>query len=396
MIHGGQVALLLALGLLAAGCGAPSGKPPESDDAGVADATDASRQDAGLAIDAGARDSGAEPDAAVPSCQPSDFHVSGRTDDSDPGGPRFEWSGTEIRAKFTGTLLSVKLLSGAFFDVAVDGVARARLEADWRSAPYAVASGLVDATHEVLLHQRSEAFYEPSQLLGFETQSGRGLVPSTYCPTRRIEFIGDSITCGYGVEGANQSCDFSQETENHDLAYAALAARALAAEAHTVAWSGKGVFRNGDGKADETIPVLWSRTIPTDGASHWDFARWTPDVVVINLGTNDFAMGIPAKSDFNGAYGRFLDDLRSRYPRAFIFVAIGPMLDGAELGAIHSDLTELVALRRTSGETRIALIEFAAQNVAVNGAGCDWHPSAKTQQLMADQLVPAVRQAVGW
>lgn len=218
------------------------------------------------------------------------------------------------------------------------------------SAQYAVASGLGEGAREITLHQRSEAFFGPSLLLGFTTQPNQTLVPASYCAARRLELIGDSITCGYGVEGANQYCGFSKATENHALIYAAIAARTPEVEAHTVAWSGKGMLCNNDGSANETMPVLWLRAIATESTSRWDLSRWMPDAVVIDL-TNDFAQGIPAKADFNSAYVRFLDDVRARYPSAQIQLAIGPMLSGSSLSAIREDLHELLAGRRGRGDT---------------------------------------------
>src|SRR6476620_9643968 len=85
-----------------------------------------------------------------------------------------------------------------------------------------------------------------------------------------MEFIGDSITCGYGIEGGNATCPFEVKlrdattdtgeplkkkngdplvitmpvTERQYLSYTAAAARALDADAVTICWSGKGVYKN--------------------------------------------------------------------------------------------------------------------------------------------------------
>ena len=58
---------------------------------------------------------------------------------------------------------------------------------------------------------------------------------------RRLLFIGDSITAGYGVLCNDSDAPFAPETQSALHAYAAVAARALEADAHVIAYSGKGV-----------------------------------------------------------------------------------------------------------------------------------------------------------
>jgi hypothetical protein len=94
---------------------------------------------------------------------------------------------------------------------------------------------------------------------------------------RRIEIVGDSITCGYGNEGTDP-CNFSAETENHYLTYGALAARMFGAELSTVAWSGKGVVNNFDNDVFEPLPQIYDRLLATEadgvGASSGSPMSW--------------------------------------------------------------------------------------------------------------------------
>mmetsp|Transcript_17521 Transcript_17521/g.17662 ORF Transcript_17521/g.17662 Transcript_17521/m.17662 type:complete len:286 (+) Transcript_17521:267-1124(+) len=57
----------------------------------------------------------------------------------------------------------------------------------------------------------------------------------------------------------------------------------------------------------------------------WDFTKWQADVVTINLGTNDKVFGDPTQQEFRGAYLRFIQDVRSKYPNALI-ACIEPLL----------------------------------------------------------------------
>src|SRR6185437_9930940 len=175
--------------------------------------------------------------------------------------------------------------------------------------------------------------------------------------SRWIEFVGDSITCGYGVLGPDQSSCFSNDTEAETRGWAALTAQAFGAAHSAIAYSGKGVIRNNGGDTTELMPVLFERTL-VDAADAWGFTSYTPDVVVIDLGTNDFAQGDPGQAFVTG-YEAFVAQIRGHYPDAWIVVAQSPMLsDGYPQGAMlrtksAAYLNEIVNDRKAAGDTRI-------------------------------------------
>jgi lysophospholipase L1-like esterase len=205
-----------------------------------------------------------------------------------------------------------------------------------------------------------------------------------------MEIIGDSITAGYGDEGVSP-CSFSAETENHFLTYGAVAARSVGAELHTVAWSGKGIVYNYGDDMTEPLPDLYDRTIATEGAA-WDFS-WQPDVVVINLGTNDFSTdNDPPQELYVGHYVDFLAHLRDVYPGAFILI-VAPSLYGAEVALVEGYLLDVVAQRQAAGDPDVA---FADINVTWDGSGCDGHPNVATHAGMADRLVEQLQLHLGW
>jgi lysophospholipase L1-like esterase len=318
-------------------------------------------------------------------------HLLGRFDLSTPGEPQLEWSGTGAVAKFTGTGVAVRLRgSPNQFAVVVDQGAPTVLRFDGTTATISLAAGLPAGTHRIELHRRTEAFFGPVWFGGFSVTEGT-LVPSPAPFTHRLELVGDSITCGYGDEGAGPRCRFSADTENEYLAWGAVAARQTGAEHRAIAWSGKGLYRNNDGTTDELMPVLYQRTIPTEATSQWNFSSWTPEVVVVNLGTNDFVPGDPGQP-FVDAYVAFAASLRARYPQAWIFCALGPMENGA---AARTAVQAVVAARTQAGDARVRFLELATQTGEL-GYGCDYHPSVATQQQMADALVAQLRAVAGW
>ena len=367
--------LRLATVLLAAGCSSngAAGADARTGDGGTGDATAADAR----AIDAA---------PAVPA-----VHFVGRHDDSNPDRVRFGWPGTGMVIRFRGTGASVVLDDPAgYFALVVDGEVKPRLETTPGERSYPLASDLAEGEHTVELYRRTEGFFGPTSFLGEEIVGDLLAVPP---PTRRIEILGDSITCGYGNEGPDQYCNFSAETENHFLTYGAIAARALGAELSTIAWSGKGVIYNYGDDTVEPLPELFDRTLPTSAAPVWGFA-WQPDVVVINLGTNDFSTNNdPGELLFVGAYVALLERLRERYPGALILCTVAPLLGEPDRTTVITYLDSAIAQRAAAGDTLVERIDLS---VPTEGWGCDWHPSIATHESMAQALIAILQARLSW
>jgi lysophospholipase L1-like esterase len=321
----------------------------------------------------------------------------GRMDTSDAAGPKFAWSGSGIIARFRGTEASAKFAGGQEYTVVLNGDVKSKFIPTSGMAP--VVSNLPDGEYTLELYRRTEAGEGVSQFLGFDFGSGELLPPPAPLP-RRIEIIGDSITCGYGNEGANMDCGFTPQTENHYLTYGAIAARALGAELVTVAWSGKGVICNFGDAADSCnnnpMPVYYDRTLPNDAASKWDHSRYEPDAIVVNLGTNDFSTDSdPSQQDFQGAYEQFVTNIRSKHPNAKILLTNGSMLSGEDLTKARGYIENVVTSFKGKGDDDISSFQIEPQNSA-DGYGCDWHPSLATHRKMAAALEAALKAALGW
>jgi hypothetical protein len=320
----------------------------------------------------------------------------GRVDTSDPAGVSFAWSGVGVLARFTGTSLGVRLQGDEQYTVLIDGELQPKLTST--GASDVLATGLAAGEHEVELYRRTEANQGESRFLGFDIGEGELLAPPP-APERRIEIIGDSISCGYGNEGADMSCPFTPDTENHYLTYGAIAARTVGAELSTIAWSGKGVVCNyGDDPTScvDPMPLYFDRTLPDRADSVWDFSRFQPQAVVINLGTNDFSTTVdPAEQEFVDAYVTLLERVRAAYPEALILCTVGPLLGGADLTTAQAYIASAVQQRTEAGDASVQTFDLAPQNPA-DGLGCDYHPSLRTHEIMADVLTGVLGTELGW
>ncbi len=331
------------------------------------------------------------PDSTQPTAVPWTDHVRivGRHRPVGPETIRYGWPGTGVTVRFEGTELSLHMEDQARdHAVIVDGQPPRLLRTRPGERRYGVVEGLPPGEHEVTVLRRTEGHLGPTTLWGVEADGPLRPVPE---PAARLEVIGDSITAGYGNEGDSQRCHYTPRTQNVLRSYAAIAAGAVGAELSAVAWSGKGVARNYGGDPHEPMPALYERSIPTEPDSRWAF-EIAVDVVLINLGTNDFSTDEdPSSEQFVTAYVELLDRVRRAYPGAPILTTVAPMLDDRARGVAESYIDQAIAQRRHAGDADVRRIEL---HVDAQGYGCDWHPSAATHEAMAERLVLALQDAL--
>ncbi len=221
----------------------------------------------------------------------------------------------------------------------------------------------------------------------------------------KMEFIGDSITCGYGVEGKSEAETFTTATENAEKGYACLTAQALGADAVMTCFSGHGIVSGYTGdpsvrNGSELVPPYYEK----EGRNGYrlrngklpeeidrDFSAFQPDYIVINLGTNDMSWcGTDGERGalYAEGYTQFLKTVRKHNPKARILCALGVM--GTLLNLM---LEQAVARYRTeTGDGQIRLLMLEDQNAARDGYGADYHPSETTQRLLAEKVTETIRQ----
>lgn len=341
----------------------------------------------------------------VPPNDPNIFYI-GRID-CRPDGPAFSFPAVSVRVRFDGAALDLRLRDSGtgtarstnYYDVSVDGSAPARLEAIPGDQVYPLARDLGAGEHIVEIVKRVEGNSNNGrgQVLGFRVPEGTRLLPPQP-RALRVEFVGDSITCGYGNEVSTTTPDqfpYTTLNSNANLAYGAIAARALDAEYVAVAISGRGVYRNYGDAAGTLMPIAYDTTLPEDGsAPAWDFRRYSPDIIVVNLGTNDFSPPGPDHEAFKAAYTSFLIKIREHQPSALLLAVVGPMLnDGFPMGVmawttIQADVSAVVDGLRVAGDENVHYLALSPQN---SPYGEDWHPTVATHQQMADAVVAKIR-----
>jgi lysophospholipase L1-like esterase len=322
----------------------------------------------------------------------------GRVDTSHPSSPAFSWSGSGFEVRFRGPRLTAELsnLDAYVFMLVLDAQPARTFVVRQGRQTYTLAHGLSPGEHTLQLVRQTEGQAGATTLFDVAAPQGELLPPGPALP-RSIEVVGDSISCGYGNLGDSWACPFSLATESHYHTYAAIAARSLGAEISTVAVSGAGMLRNLDGSTVDTLPRLYDRAVTDNPRVLWVPQR-APDVIVINLGTNDIGGGDPGLP-FQDVYLEFLARLRRESPNALLVVCLGPMLLDMPAGTGAMQLSDMrrhlqAVMRANAMDPRIVFLEFPRNGDA--DYGCDWHPNAKKHAEMAEQLVALLGARLGW
>jgi len=340
--------------------------------------------------------------AAGVAVAPNDKNVlyTGRVDFANPRAPVITWPATQVAGNFTGTSLAVTLddQNGKnYFNVFLDGEESAPLivEAKQGSQTYVLASGLAQGKHSFLITKRTEGEEGATVLRGFELADGGRMLAPPARPKRRIEVFGDSITSGMGDEAPMNGADDVKRDKNSYLSYASVAARRLNAELHMTSQSGIGIMISW---FPFTMPDFYDQMSAVgNNDTHWDFASWTPDVVVINLLQNDnWLIGRdhklqpePDDAARVAHYQKFVARIRELYPRAYIVCALGSM-DATRPGSPWPGyIKSAVANLHAAGDKRIDTVFF-------DYTGYGQHPRLKHQEDNGAKLAAFIRQKMGW
>lgn len=324
----------------------------------------------------------------------------GRIDNSVKSQKSFDWPGVYFKCRFTGKSLGLKLVGNKqiYYNVFVDNIQSVVASVNENEIIW-VAQNLKPGTHTLQVFKRTEAFLGISVFKGLVIDENAEVLPWNGSASRKIEFIGNSITCGYGTEGKDKSEHFKPETENNYTSYAAIMSRAFNADYHIIAHSGKGVVRNyGDSlkvSIAPAMPVLFNQTFDNNAAPLWDFTSWKPEIVVINLGTNDFTtQPFPDKIVFQRTYENLINRVRGVYGNIHVFCIVGPMINEP----CYSYVKEMVENFRTLyNDENVHFIGIPVELTnGIGDLGSDYHPSSQGQKKMAALIAPVVASVMGW
>lgn len=326
------------------------------------------------------------------------IQYAGRWERSDSLQAKHSWPGVTLAVRFTGKSISVRMTDDAnFYNAYVDGKLQRIIACNSaEAADYLIADSLAEGAHTLLLTKRNCAQNKIAVFLGFVLAEGAQLLPPLDPrPARRIEFIGDSFTVAEGNEATAAQMPWLETfpVTNIDKSFATILARHFNAEYHITARSGIGMVTDWSGDHALNMPDRFDRALMDAPEPKWNFQSWTPQLVVVCLGLNDYS-GLKDKtgnvSEENSAryrkrYHDFIATLRSVYPNAKILAV------AAHVEWIRANVRQIVANERAEGRENIFYAQF---DYFENGYVANGHPSAATQEKIAAQVLAQMEQGV--
>ena len=304
------------------------------------------------------------------------------------GGWTWQWPGLYFETAFAGSEAVFEVGAGAtILHVDVDGRRAATLA---RPAPglYRISGLAGNRPHILRIQAATENQAGPNHFGGiFLPASSQRLSPPLR--ERRIEFIGDSHTVGYGNLSPRRECSEAEvwATTDNTRAFGPQLARRYGADYRVNAISGRGVVRNYGGMAADTLPQAYPYALFDRSARAGD-EDWHPQVVVIALGTNDFSTPLaPGEawkdrqalhSDYQRAYVAFVRSLHARHPDARFVLWSTDLFDGE----IRAQVERVVALLQADGAFPVSYLPVAGLQMS----GCHGHPSLDDHARIADLL----------
>lgn len=321
-------------------------------------------------------------------------------------GVEFTFNGTSASFTLVGDSMYSNAEKQARFAVYINGERTIDELVDAAEKTVEVFSADEATETTVKLLKLSEAQESTMGIKSINVTSVGGLTPTAE-KDLKIEFIGDSITCGYGVDDPDRNHHFKTPTEDATKAYAFKTAMALGADYSLVSYSGNGIISgytdNGTKQTSQLVPDVYDKVGKSWGSWNefniqdvdWDFSRFQPDYVVINLGTNDASYTGSDKErvlEYADGYTEFLKVVREKNPDAHIVCALGVM--GATL---YKNGVERAVEQYTeqTGDTNISTLLMTQQDGNINGYAADWHPTEASQDVAANEMTEYLKSLIG-
>ena len=297
-----------------------------------------------------------------------------------------DWTASGLEFKATTTtksdiVFTANSTAPVYFKAYVDGKLWKNDGADYYtvSGPTKIVLKNVPAgTHVIRLVKATGYLLGQAEISAVEVA---GTISATPANDLYIEFLGDSISCGWGVVGAN---DGGYQSQDGTLAYPYLVAQALGADYSILGLSGRGVVYGTDYNFDKN----YLQASPARSTAAYDFER-KADIVVINLGTNDRGNHADT-AEFEAGYVRLLESVFAKNGSDCIVYCLW----GAMNDAYNTQIQSAIATYRAShAGAQIYTLELAQSTVA--GGAPSWgHPSISDHAGYTTVLTEALKKVI--
>lgn len=325
----------------------------------------------------------------------SNISYFGRWDFSDQLNPTHSWPGVYIKASFEGTSFGIRMADKyCYYNIFIDDMPVIIFKGTSKSmTDYNIASGLKNEKHTILITKRNETTGGKYGFGGLILDDGKKLFPKDNTLYKKIEFIGDSFTSAQGNEYDKEDKpeDDTKITNNYE-GYAAVTARYFNADYQISSRSGYGMAVDWTGNSGGNIPDIFDRiTIPLKNPK-WNFSKFQPDLVVINLGLNDYSgfggydkKGVSKENTelFVRKYNDFVENIKKVYPSAKI-LCVATNLDWTK-----NAIDEVIKIQDKEDFKEIysVFIPYFPKGYVYGG-----HPTVETHHKIAQEIINVIEK----
>jgi hypothetical protein len=320
------------------------------------------------------------------------IQYAGRIDFTDPKLPRFWQPGVSVTIRVEGNgcdlIVQDEMLWGSnhnYIELVVDGMA-IRMQTKSKRDTLNVGQYFIPGKkfHDVKLVKNTEANIGYMEFVAVRCS---GLLMPPPKPVRKIECIGNSITCAAGSDMSIVPCGTGKWHDQHNayMSYASIMSRSLNAQSHLSAVSGIGLMHSCC-NMNIIMPQVHDKISMRNDSIQWDFKNYQPDLVTICLGQND---GVQA---FCNNYISFLKTLRNYYPKSTFILLSSPMANEKLRNFMKATITAVQRSMNSGGDKKVYSYIFTKQY----SSGCDYHPSLDEHKLIAKELTPFIKRVMNW
>lgn len=248
-----------------------------------------------------------------------------------------------------------------------------------------------DDIHKIKIIKITEASMSYAALHQVNVIGGDILLLPNYTENEiKVEFIGDSITCGYGVHGEPNS-EFHIKEEDGLFTYASFTSQELNLNARYFCVSGYGVYLSYDENPEHIISKVYPYTnYFINEELIYDNSDFIPQLYVINLGTND-SNHLSKKENqigFVHNYIELLKMLKKISPTCKIICTCGTVCT-----SVFPLIASAVEETLSQGYDSIYTLEFPFHNVKEDGIASG-HPSIKTHKKDSLLLISKIKEVM--
>lgn len=302
--------------------------------------------------------------------------------------------GAGFQVSFKGSSIEVELEGEARWYVEIDGIKSSLYT--HKKEKHLLTKNLDSNTHTLRLFKKTESLDYFVALHSISTSHDGHFIKWTSKSPRRIEFIGDSFTVGYGNEALSPTDGDVFSKTNTTKSYAFLLGESLKADIQINAYSGRGLVQNyANHDPDWNIRSLYMHTLPSQAllklhSPSWDFNSWHPQVIVIFVGINDFQgdFNHTPDSTFDDAYIELLDFLRQQHP-GVQFLVLSTRVYPQDL--LTPRVQNVLKMQKAKGFKDLTHMVLQTENTALDG-----HPNLFSHQNIANQIRPTLARLGKW